>query len=193
MEKTIVNLAKAFVGESQARNRYTIYAKIAKKEGYEQIASVFLETADQEREHAKWLFRMINDLKKEGISEPEISFEAGVPTVMGDTKENLQAAIDGENYEYTNMYPEFAQIAEEEGLSNIATRLRAIGEAEAHHEERYKKLLANLENDEVFAKKEEVEWVCRKCGYVHKGTEAPVVCPSCSHKQAYFQRKNENY
>ncbi len=195
MEKTIKNLTQAFIGESQARNRYTIYSKIAKKEGYEQIASIFSETAEQEREHAKWLFRMINDLKKR-LGEEEynvIKVEAEAPTTLGNTQDNLQAAIEGENYEQTNMYPEFAQIAREEGLEEVAQRLEAIAKAEAHHEERYQKLLEELKKESIFQKEEEVTWVCRKCGYVHKGKTPPEQCPSCGHPQAYFQVQAENY
>ncbi|MCF7846455.1 MAG: rubrerythrin family protein, partial [Candidatus Peribacteraceae bacterium] len=185
--------AAAFVGESQARNRYTIYSRIAKKEGYEQIAAIFEETATQEAEHAKWLMRMIQDLKKDG--EPvEIKLtEAGVPTVVGTTAENLAAAAAGENYEYTEMYPEFADTAEEEDLPEVAERLRAIAKAESHHEERYKKLIAELKGNSIFKKDEEVAWVCRKCGHVHTGTTPPEKCPSCSHPTAYFQIKCETY
>ncbi|MBD3387732.1 MAG: rubrerythrin family protein [Candidatus Altiarchaeales archaeon] len=190
MEKTLENLTKAFIGESMARNRYTFYAKTAKKEGYEQISAVFLETAEQEREHAKWLFRLINDLKKD--DEP-IVVEAEAPTVLGTTTDNLKAAISGENYEYTSMYPEFAKVAEEEGLAEIADRLKAIARAESHHEERYKKLLEEVEGGSVHKKKDKVEWMCRKCGYVHEGTEPPEKCPSCGHPPAYFQVKCETY
>ncbi len=195
MKKTIKNLTQAFIGESQARNRYTIYSKIAKKEGYEQIAAIFTETAEQEREHAKWLFRMINDLKKQlGEKEYEvIKVEAEAPTILGETKDNLKSAIEGENYEQTNMYPEFAQTAREEGLEDIAHRLESIAKAEAHHEERYQKLLDQLEKGTIFKKEEETVWVCRKCGYVHKGNTPPEKCPSCGHPQAYFQVKNEKY
>lgn len=190
MNETIQNLTKAFIGESQARNRYTIYAKIAKKEGYEQISEIFLQTADQEREHAKWLFRMINEIKGE---ENEVIVEAGAPNVSGDTMTNLKAAIEGEKYEYTSMYPEFADKAKEEGFPKIAARLLSIAVAEAHHEDRYKKVLAELEAGTVFKKDIEVEWVCRKCGHTHKGTMAPGECPSCGHPTAYFQVKCENY
>jgi len=190
MSKTLENLSKAFIGESQARNRYTIYSKIAKKEGYEQISAVFLETADQEREHAKWLFRMINEIKEN--SSP-VAVDSAVETTMGTTQENLQSAISGENYEYESMYPEFARIADEEGYPEIANRLRAIAVAEEHHEERFKKLLGVLENGSVFEKEEEVVWVCRKCGHVHTGKNAPNQCPSCGHPQGYFQVKSEEY
>ena len=194
MQKTIKNLAKAFIGESQARNRYTYYAKEAKKEGYEQIAETFLLTAEQEKEHAKWLLRMINGLKeKTGENLDEIKVEAGMPTILGSTTENLQAAIIGENYEHTSMYPEFAQEAEKEGLPEIAVRLRSIAKAEEHHEERYKKLLEEVEAGTVFKKVKEVWWVCRECGYVHFGKEAPAKCPSCDHPQSYYQVKCEEY
>ena len=188
MEKTIKNLAKAFVGESQARNRYAIYAKIAKKEGFEQISEIFLLTAENEREHAKWLFRLINELKKKSAENlDEIKIEAGVPTTLGDTAENLKAAIAGENFEQTKMYPEFAEIAEKEGLTAIAGRLRSIAIAERHHEERFKKLLAEVEENSVFKKEKKVYWVCRKCGYIHESEEAPKKCPSCDHPQSYFE------
>jgi len=142
MNETIKNLTRAFIGESQARNRYSFYAKIADKEGFKQIAEIFLITAENEREHAKWLFRLINDLKKKSGEEiNEIKVEASAPTTLGDTKENLKSAIAGENYENTSMYPEFADTAEKEGFPEIAKRLRAIAKAEEHHEERYKKLL----------------------------------------------------
>ncbi|MCK5475151.1 MAG: rubrerythrin family protein [Candidatus Pacebacteria bacterium] len=188
MKNTIENLAKAFAGESQARNRYAIYSKIAKKEGFEKIAEIFLLTAENEREHAKWLFRLINELKKKSTENlDEIKIEAGVPTTLGDTVENLKASIAGENFEQTRMYPEFAKIAEEEGLTEIAERLRAIAIAEKHHEERFKKLLAEVEESAVFRKEKKVYWICRKCGYLHEGIEAPEKCPSCDHPQSYFE------
>jgi len=193
MSETIKNLAAAFVGESQARNRYTIYSKIAKKEGYVQISAVFLETATQEAQHAKWLFNMINDLKELDHVEEDIVLEAGVPTAKGSTLENLEAAIGGEHYEHESMYPEFAAKAEEEGYPEIAKRLRAIAKAEEHHEERYLKLLNSLKEEKVFKKDETVKWVCRECGYVHEGPEAPELCPSCSHPQGYFQVECEKY
>lgn len=194
MYKTLENLAKAFVGESQARNRYTMYAKVAQKEGYEQIGAIFLETAEQEREHASWLMKLMNEIKKKyNLEDTPLKVEAEVPTIYGTTAENLKAAIAGENYEYTQMYPEFAQVAEEEGFKEIADRLRAIAKAEEHHEERYKKLLKEVEAGTVFKKEKEVYWVCRKCGYVHYGKEAPAVCPSCGHEQAYYQVKCEEF
>ena len=194
MTNTIQNLAKAFIGESQARNRYSFYSKIAKKEGFEQIAEIFLLTAENEREHAKQLFKLINELKSKGSENlNEIKVKAEVPTVFGDTVENLKAAIAGENFEQTQMYPEFAEVAEQEGLTEIAERLRAIAIAEKHHENRFRKLLAEVEGHSVFKKEEKVYWVCRKCGYLHEGTEAPEKCPSCDHPQSYFEVRCERY
>ncbi|MBN1761972.1 MAG: rubrerythrin family protein [Methanomicrobia archaeon] len=194
MKNTIENLAAAFIGESQARNRYTFYAKIAQKEGFEQIAELFLLTAENEREHAKWLFRLINELKQKSTeNQAAITVEAEAPTTLGGTVENLKGAIAGENYESTRMYPEFADVAEQEGFSEIARRLRAIASAEKHHEERYKKLLATIESDTAFKKDKTVYWVCRKCGYVHVGAEAPEKCPSCDHPQSYFELYCEEY
>ncbi|NPV63507.1 MAG: rubrerythrin family protein [Methanotrichaceae archaeon] len=194
MKKTIENLTKAFIGESQARNRYTFYAKIAKEAGFEQISDIFLLTAENEREHAKWLFRLINELKKQS-PEPmdEITVEAAAPTALGDTIVNLKAAIAGEHYETSEMYPEFADVADEEGFPEIAKRLRSIALAEKHHEERYKSLLAEVQGGTLFKKKTKVAWVCRKCGYVHEGVEPPEVCPSCDHPTNYFERKCEAY
>jgi len=194
MNKTIENLAKAFVGESQARNRYTFYSKVAKKEGFEQIAEIFLITAENEREHASWLFKLINELKKKSKEKiEEIKVEASVPTTLGSTAENLKAAIEGENYEYTKMYPNFAEIAEKEGLKEIAKRLRAIAVAEKHHEERFKKILKEVEKGTVFKKEKEVWWVCRECGYMHFGKEPPERCPSCDHERSFYQLKCEEY
>lgn len=194
MKNTIENLTKAFIGESQARNRYTFHAKIAQKEGFEQIAEIFLVTADNEREHAKWLFRLINELKKRSNEDlNEIKVESAAPTILGNTVDNLKTAIAGENYEYTQMYPEFADVAEKEGFLEIAQRLRAIAKAEQHHEERYKKLLKEVEGNTVFKKDKKVYWVCRKCGYVHEGEEPPERCPSCAHPKNYFEVKCEGY
>lgn len=194
MQKTLENLTKAYIGESQARNRYTFYAKVAKKEGYEQIAGIFMETAEQEKTHAKRLFEHIQELKQKiGGNLDEIKVEADAPTVYDDTAKNLKAAIAGENYEYTQMYPEFAKIAEEEGLTEIANRLKAIAIAEEHHEERYKKLLTQVEAGKIFKKDKETVWVCRECGYVYIGKVPPAKCPSCDHPQAYYQVKCEEY
>ncbi|RLG31161.1 rubrerythrin family protein [Methanosarcinales archaeon] len=194
MEKTLENLTKAFIGESQARNRYTFYAKVAKNEGFEQISGIFLATAENEREHAKWLFRMIDELRQKIPGTPdEINVEAAAPLTLGTTAENLAAAIAGENYETTTMYPAFADVAKAEGLDEIAHRLRMIAASEAHHEERYRKLLAIVKNDTVFTKDTKVIWVCRKCGYVHEGKEPPVNCPVCDHPREYFEIKCEEY
>ncbi len=191
MQKTIENLSKAFIGESQARNRYDFYAKQAKKEGYEKIAEVFSVTAEQEKQHAKWLLRMINEIKGEEVKQATVEAEA--PFSFGETKENLQAAINGENYEYTEMYPEFADIAEEEGFSKVANRLRSIAKAEEHHEERYKKLLEGLKENTLFQKEEKVWWVCRECGYQVLGEAPPEICPSCDHPKGYYELKCEEY
>jgi rubrerythrin len=196
MQETIKNLAKAFIGESQARNRYGIYAKIAKKEGYEQLGAIFELTAEQEREHASWLLKLINQLKEEADNPEELNeleVKAVCPTTRGTTAENLKAAIAGENYEHTQMYPEFADQADKDGHPQIAARLRSIAKAEAHHEERYQKLLTNFEAGTIFKKAEEQEWTCRKCGYVHKSKEAPKKCPSCDHEQNYYEIKCEEY
>lgn len=194
--ETIKNLTKAFIGESQARNRYTFYSKVASKEGFKQIAEIFLLTAENEKEHAKWLLRLINVLKGKS-GEPEslnaITVEAVAPTTLKDTAENLKSAIAGEHYENTTMYPDFADVAEKEGFPEIARRLRAIAVAETHHEERFTKLLKEVEGNSVFKKEKKIYWVCRECGYVHEGTEPPDACPSCSHPKEYFERKCEEY
>ncbi|MCL2157370.1 MAG: rubrerythrin family protein [Methanobrevibacter sp.] len=184
MSKTIENLASAFIGESQARNRYTFYSKQAKKEGYEQIAEIFIKTADNEREHAKWLFRLINEIKE---NDDAIITEAEAPTILKDTKANLKAAIAGEHFEHSEMYPEFAKTAEEEGYSEIAKRLIAIGEAEVHHEKRFKMLLKTVEEGTVSKKDKPMEWMCRKCGRVELAKEAPQICPACDHPAKYFE------
>ena len=192
--QTEKNLLKSFAGESQARNRYTFYAKVAKKEGFEQIAGIFLITAENEKEHASNLFKLINELKKKSNERlDEIKVEAVAPTVLSSTAENLKAAIAGENHEHTKMYPEFADVAESEGFPEIAKRLRAIAKAEEHHEERYKKLLKEVEAGTFFKKEKEVWWVCRECGYIHFGKEPPEKCPSCDHPRSYFQRRCEEY
>lgn len=184
--KTEKNLLIAFAGESQARNRYTYFASQAKKEGYEQIASIFEETANQEKEHAKRLFKFLEG----GEVEISASFPAGR---IGTTLENLKSAAAGENYEHTKMYPEFAKVAREEGLDTIAAVFEAIAVAEKQHEKRYSALAANIEAGRVFRRDEEVVWRCRNCGYIHVGTEAPDSCPACAHPQAYFELLVENY
>ena len=184
--RTEQNLLKSFAGESQARSRYTFFASVAKKEGYEQIAGVFMETAEQEKEHAKRFFKFLEG----GMVEITACYPAGV---IGTTMENLAAAADGENEEWADLYPAFADIAEEEGFKNIAVAFRMIAKVEAEHERRYRKLLANLTEGKVFEKDEAIFWQCRNCGYIYVGTEAPEVCPACLHPQAYFEVKKNNY
>ncbi len=184
--KTEKNILTAFAGESQARNRYTYFASQAKKEGYVQIAKIFEETANQEKEHAKRLFKLLEG----GEVEITGSFPAGK---IGSTLENLKASAEGENYEHTKMYPEFAKIAREEGFEDIAKVFEAIAVAEEFHEKRYKKLAENIEKGMVFKKDEEVVWRCQNCGYIHKGKEAPEVCPACAHPRAHFELVCENY
>lgn len=194
MKRTIENLAKAFVGESQARNRYTFYASAARKEGYEQIGGIFELTANQEKEHANWAMKLIQELKsKSGERLDEIKIEAAVPVILGKTTDNLKAAIAGENYEHTSMYPEFAQTAEGEGLKETSGRLLSIAKAEAHHEERYTKILKALESGSIFKKDQAVSWVCRECGYEYVGTTPPLTCPSCGHPQSFYELKCEEY
>ena len=173
--KTEENLKTAFSGESQARNRYTFFASQAKKEGYEQIAAIFEETANNEKEHAKLWFKLLNG------------------GTVGKTDENLKAAAAGENYEWTDMYKNMADTADEEGFHDIARTMRQIAEVEKTHEERYLKLLKNVEDNLVFQCAEETVWVCRNCGYVYVGKEAPAVCPACKHPRAYFERRATNY
>lgn len=194
MKKTLENLAKAFIGESQARNRYTIYSKIAKNEGFPQIAQIFLETADNERVHAKWIFRMIQKVQvKTGEHIEAVTVEAEAPLIMGLTAANLKSAIAGEHYENSEMYPEFAEVAEQDGFEDIADRLLAIGHAEEHHEERYIRLLEEVEAGTFYKKEEPVYWNCSKCGYVYHGEEPPEVCPACNHPRKYFQMVCEKY
>ena len=193
MKKTLENLSKAFIGESQARNRYTLYSKIAKNEGYVQISDIFFITADNEREHAKWLFRMIQNLKKEFGDVDAVTVEAEAPLVMATTPENIKAAIAGEHYENSEMYPGFADVADDEGLDDVAVRLRAIGKAEEHHESRYKKLLDIVESGTVLEKDHEVKWVCTKCGYVHTAAKPPLKCPACDHASKYYEILCEEY
>jgi len=193
MKQTIVNLAKAFVGESQARNRYTFFSKISKKEGFEQIAEIFLLTADNEREHASWFYKMLLELKtKESIVE-NIKIEAEVPCILSTTMENLKAAITGETEEYTSLYPSFAETAIQEGFPEIASRIQAISEAEKHHAQRYALILSQLEKNSIFKKDQEVIWICRECGYPHFGFEPPLQCPSCGHEKGFYQLKCETY
>lgn len=194
MKQTIENLTKAFIGESMARNRYTFYASTARKEGYEQIAAIFELTAMNENEHAEWLMKMINQLKATTKDDyGEVKVEAAAPTIWGTTADNLKAAIAGETYEYTSMYPEFAKAAKAEGYRDIAGRLLSIAKAEEHHGGRYAKLLKEVEAGTYYKKPQEVAWVCRKCGYVHFSAEPPAKCPSCDHEKSYFELLNESY
>jgi len=180
------NLLKSFAGESQARNRYEFFASVAKKEGYEQIAAIFLETASQEKEHAKRFFKFLEG----GTTEIQASYPAGV---IGTTKENLKSAAEGENEEWSAMYPKFAEIARQEGFPEIATAFRMISKVEAEHERRYLKLLQNVSEDRVFVKDGKVWWQCRNCGYVYESDKALEVCPACLHPKAYMQVRDENY
>ncbi len=184
--KTEKNILTAFAGESQARNRYSYFASQAKKEGFVQISKIFEETANQEKEHAKRLFKLLEG----GEVEITGSFPAGK---IGSTLENLKAAAEGENYEHTTMYPEFAKVAREEGFDDIVLIFEAIAVAEEQHEKRYKKLAENIEKGIVFKREKEVVWRCQNCGYLHKGTEAPEMCPACAHPKAYFELLGENY
>lgn len=195
MSETLKNLGKAFIGESQARNRYTFYAKVAIKENYPQLGEIFMLTADQEKEHAKQLLLMINDLRvKEGKGPMDpVMVDAEAATTFGDTKTNLESAIAGEHHETTEMYPEFAKTALAEGLVEIAGKLRAIAVAEKHHEERYQKFLEGIKNQTLWKKAEPVKWICRECGYEHTGTEPPKVCPACKHDYWFYQVKCEEY
>lgn len=172
--KTEQNLLAAFAGESQARNKYSFYASVAKKEGYEQIAGIFTETADNEKEHAKRIYRFLSGI--------------------GDTTANLKAAAAGENYEWTSMYKDFERIAREEGFNEIADFFHEVGEVEEEHEKRFNALLNNIEKNQVFSREDEnTKWRCRNCGYVHTGKEAPEVCPACAHPQSYYEIMAENY
>ena len=171
--RTEQNLRAAFSGESEARNKYTYFASVAKKEGYEQISALFLKTAENEKEHAKMWFKELNGL--------------------GDTAENLESAAEGENYEWTDMYAEFAKVAEEEGFTDLARKFRLVAAIEKHHEERYRALLSNVETAKVFEKSEVKVWECRNCGHIIVGTKAPEICPTCAHPKAYFEIHAENY
>ncbi len=184
--KTEQNLLKAFAGESQARNRYTYFASAAKKEGYQQVSDIFLETAQNEKEHAKVFFKFLEG----GDLEITAAYPAGI---IGDTKSNLQAAAAGEKMEWSSIYPEFANTARDEGFPEVATAFEQIAKAETFHEGRYKKLAENLEKGEAFKKKTPVKWHCINCGYTHEGTEPPEKCPACQHPKAYYQLVPENY
>ncbi|MDR1113107.1 MAG: rubrerythrin family protein [Bacteroidales bacterium] len=184
--QTEKNLLAAFAGESQAKNRYTFFAKVAKKEGYEQIAAIFAETAAQEEQHGKQFFKLLEG----GMIEITATYPAGV---IGSTTENLKAAAAGENEEWTELYPHYAEVATQEGFPKIAAKFKVIAKAETHHETRFLKFLENLNNDKVFTREKPKKWMCRNCGYIHEGDSAPKLCPSCEHPQAYFELKPENY
>lgn len=184
--RTEKNLLAAFAGESQARNRYTYFASAAKKEGYEQIAGIFLETADNEKEHAKLFFKHLEG----GDLEITAAYPAGM---IKDTKCNLEAAAAGERMEWTIIYSDFAKIAREEGFPDVAVTFEQIAKVEKYHEARYRRFMENIEKSEVYKKKAKTRWHCRNCGYVHEGTEAPKQCPACKHPQAYFEVLAENY
>jgi len=184
--RTEKNLLAAFAGESQARNRYTYFAGVAKKAGYEQISAIFLETADNEKEHAKRFFKLLEG----GDVEITASYPAGI---IGDTSQNLQAAADGEKLEWTKIYKDFEKIANDEGFPEVAKQFKEIAEVEELHEKRYRKLLQNVKEGKVFKKDPEVKWHCRNCGYLHVGKEAPEKCPACDHPRAYYEVLCENY
>lgn len=184
--KTERNLLTAFAGESQARNRYTYYSSQARKDGFRQIAEVFEETANQEREHAKRLFKFMEG----GEAMVQAAFPAGV---IGATIENLKEAAGGEHYEWTEMYPSFAKTADEEGFKEIADAFRSIAVAEKQHEKRYNALRENIQSNRVFKREKKVVWRCLNCGYLHEGTEAPELCPACAHPQAHFELLGENW
>jgi len=184
--QTEKNLMAAFAGESQARTRYTFFAKVAKKEGYEQISALFQETADNEKEHAKLFFNHL----KGGMAQIMATFPAGI---IGSTKENLKAAAEGEKFEWGTLYPNFAKVAEEEGFEGVARTFRMVAKVESHHERRYRKLLANVEQGKVFKKDSRTVWKCRNCGYVFEGSQAPEKCPVCQHAKSYYEVLCENY
>ena len=184
--KTEENLLKAFAGESQARNRYTFFASVAKKEGYEQISEIFTETAGNEKEHAELFFKYL----KGGMVQITASYPAGI---ISNTAENLKEAADGEKLEWGTLYPNFADVAEKEGFAAIANTFRMVGKVEKEHEQRYRKLLANVNQGKVFKKDIPIKWKCRNCGHVYEGSEAPEKCPVCDHAQSYFEVWCENY
>ncbi len=184
--RTEKNLLAAFAGESQARNRYTFFASVARKEGYEQIANIFIETAGNEKEHAEVFFKHL----KGGDVEIVAAYPAGI---VGDTKTNLEAAADGEKLEWSEIYADMEKVAKEEGFGEIATSFKEIAEVEEFHEKRYRKLARNVSQGEVFKRTIPVKWHCTNCGYIHDGTEAPKICPACKHPQAYYELLAENY
>ena len=190
--KTAENLLKAFAGESQARNRYTYYASVADKEGYKQIKNIFIETADNEKEHAKRFYKFLLE-GLQGELPAMIEINAAYPVAQGSSLDNLKASASGENEEWVDLYPAFAKVAEEEGFPEVAAAFKMIASAEKRHETRFNKLAANIENGTVFKKDEKVLWKCGNCGYIHEGTGAPEKCPACIHPQSYFEVFAETY
>ncbi len=190
--ETAVNLMKSFAGESQARNRYTFYASVADKEGYKQISKLFIETADNEKEHGKRFFKFLL-AGFEGELPQNIEIQAGFPVTQGSTLDNLKAAAHGENEEWSILYPQFADVADKEGFPEIAAVYRSIASAEEKHETRFNKLAKNIEDGTVFKKDGKVFWKCGNCGYIHEGDAAPDICPACAHPQAYFELFVETY
>ncbi|MHA2391829.1 MAG: rubrerythrin [Promethearchaeota archaeon] len=196
MKETAKKLFTAYVGESQARNRYTFFSKVAKKEGYVVVSEVFLETADQEREHGSWFYKMLQGYKKEQVfDEMKVLPDAEFPTTHGKTIDNLKSAIAGENMEWQTLYPDIADIAEKEGYPDVAARVRAIMVAEKHHSERYGKLLKLVGDDAFFKRRTKIVWVCMECGYEIEMDELPkdFICPSCDHPRAYYRKKCEDF
>ena len=193
MLKTLNNLCLAFLGESQARNRYSFFASVARKNDYQQISAIFQETADQEKEHAKQLFNFIQELTKKNKIKNLFINKVEIPFQFGDTLANLKSAIAGETYEFTTMYPNFAKIASQENLPSIASKLFNIAKAEEHHRDRYLKLKVELEKGTLFKKDKTTTWVCRECGYRHIGKMPPEICPVCSHLQGFYQVECEKY
>lgn len=187
--RTAENLLRAFAGESQARNRYTFYSTVARGEGHVQIANLFMETADNEKEHADIFFKFLN----ESLNGENVEITAGYPVGIGDTKANLDSAAKGENDEWTHAYPEFARIAQEEGFETISNAFKKIAEIEKRHEARFVKLLGDLNNNQLYKKDKSVLWKCNNCGYIYEGVEAPKVCPACLHPQGYFELFVETY
>lgn len=190
--KTAENLLKAFAGESQARNRYSFYASVADKEGFKQIKNFFIETADNEKEHAKRFYKFLLE-GLQGELPAAIEINAAYPVAQGNTLDNLKAAAGGENEEWTDLYPAFAKTAQEEGFPEVAAAFKMIASVEKHHEERYRKLSVNIENDAVFKKSGKTVWKCGNCGYIHEGNSAPDTCPACVHPQSYFEVHVEAY
>ncbi len=191
--QTLTNLMKAFAGESQARNRYSYFASIAKKEGYKQIEKIFIETADNEKEHAKVFYKHLNAGLGGTAQAVPVDITATYPVAYGTTYDNLIAAAQGEREEWSDLYKSFADTAEQEGFHDVATSFRMIAKVESHHESRYVKLAENIKTDQVFSKPEKTQWICGNCGYIHEGLSAPDLCPACQHPKAYFELLCDNF